>query len=341
MKKKITKKKDKLKKGKIKKFLDRRPHRSFRLTRRRDYDRSLKLPGYFAFSKYVFKILWTNRKIFLLMALLYATLSLIMVGITSQDTYLTLQDTLKSTGGSILNGGWGELGKSFLLFITTISVGASDGLSDVQQIYSIIIILLTWLTSVWLLRNIIAGRKVRLRDGLYNSGAPIFPTFLIALLFLFQLLPFAIAIIGYSAASTTGFLSGGIEAMLFWVVAGLLTIMSLYFIIGTLFALIIITLPGMYPSVAIKTAGDMVVGRRFRILKRLIWMLMCVLISWIVIIIPLIIFDSWIKNMWKAINWIPSIPIIILLLSSISIIWISAYIYLLYRKVVDDGAEPA
>ena len=43
-------------------LLVRRPHRSFRLTRRRDYKRSLKMPGYWAFSIIVLKTLWQNKK---------------------------------------------------------------------------------------------------------------------------------------------------------------------------------------------------------------------------------------------------------------------------------------
>lgn len=322
-------------------LLSRRPHRSFHRTRRRDYDRSLKLPGYFAFNKYVFKTLWSNKKLFLSLIFIYALLSALMVGIASQDSFTTLKDTLASTSGDILKGAWGELGKAGLLFVSTITGGSSDSLSESQQIYSAILIILAWLTTVWLLRNVIAGRKVKLRDGLYNAGSPILPTFLVALLLLVQLLPFAIAIIGYGAASATGLLAGGIEAMLFWVAAGLLTILSLYLITGTVFALIIITLPGMYPSIAIKTAGDLVIGRRLRILARFLWMVINLSIVWALTIIPIILIDTWIKSIWKVIEWIPIVPLSVLILSAITVVWASSYIYLLYRKVVDDGANPA
>lgn len=324
-----------------KSFMARRPHRSFKLTRRRDYARSLKLPGYIKFTKYVFNTLWKNKKVFLLLALFTALLTVIMVGISSQDTYSTLKDSLDSTSAEFLKGNIGALSKAGLLFISVITGGLSSNLTDVQQIYSVIIVIIAWLTTVWLLRNILANRRVKLRDGLYNSCAPILPTCMIMLLLVIQLLPLALAIIGYSAASTTGLLDGGIEAMLFWAVAGLLALISIYLIAGTFFALIIVTLPGMYPSVAIKTAGDMVVGRRLRIIARVAWMALGILVAWVLVVIPIILIDSWIKGLWAAISWFPTIPIVLLILAPLTVIWISAYIYLLYRKVVDDGAEPA
>ena len=155
------------------------------------------------------------------------------------------------------------------------------------------------------------------------------------------MLPLALVLIGYSAAIASGLLAGGVEAMLFWVAAGLLTSLSIYWITSTFFALVIVTLPGMYPFQAIKTAGDLVIGRRLRILLRIIWMAVGAFLAWAIILIPIIIFDTWLKGIWKAINWVPTVPIILLGLSSLTIVWVSSYIYLLYRKVVADDADPA
>src|SRR4051812_19714305 len=52
-------------------LLLRRPHRSFRRTERRDYVRSLKLPGYWSFTLQVRKVLWQNRNTFGLLVIVY------------------------------------------------------------------------------------------------------------------------------------------------------------------------------------------------------------------------------------------------------------------------------
>lgn len=322
-------------------YLARRPHRSFRRTRRRDYTRSLQLPGYFAFTSYVFGILKQHRATFLLLALAYAILTAVMVGVASQDTYTTLTDTLRQTGGEVFQGNVGEIGKAGLLFLTATTGGISQTPTEVQQVYAGLIALLTWLTTVWLLRNLLAGHKVKLRDGLYNASAPLLSTFLVALVLIVQLLPLAIALIGYSAAVASGLLAGGVEAMLFWIAAGTLGLLSLYWVTSTIIALVVVTLPGMYPWQALRTAGDLVVGRRARILLRILWMLLVATVTWLLIMVPIILLDTWLKGIWPATAWIPTIPVALLGLSSLTIVWSASYVYLLYRKVVSDDADPA
>ena len=98
----------------------------------------------------------------------------------------------------------------------------------IKKIYAGILLVMAWLTNVWLLRNILADHKIKVRDALYNAGAPILPTFMVAILFIVQLIPIALAMVGYGAASTTGLLSGGVEAMMFWIAAGLFAVLFLF-----------------------------------------------------------------------------------------------------------------
>ena len=322
-------------------YLKRRPHRSFRLTRKRDYQRSLEIPGLWKFTMMVNKVMWSNRKLFLLLALTYGLLSIFMVGIASQSSYSTLVDTIQATGGNLVSSGWGKIGEAGILFVATMTGSISENLTEAQQIYAGILILLTWMTSVWLLRNILAKNKVKLRDGLYNAGSPILSTFIVSIIIIIQLVPAGLAMVGFGAASATGLLNNGVEAMLFWVVAGLLSLISVYFVISSLFALVIITLPGMYPFEAIKMSGDLVVGRRLRILGRLVWALFLIAVVWVIILIPLIMLDNWLSGVWSVVNSIPVIPIAFLTLTSLTIIWASSYLYLLYREIIKDDSQSA
>ena len=99
--------------------------------------------------------------------------------------------------------------------------------------------------------------------------------------------------------------------------------------------MIIVTLPGMYPYRAIRTAGDMVLGRRIKILLRWLWMALIVSLTWLVVMIPVILLDMGIKSLWPAIEWLPIVPVTILIMAGASTVWVSSYVYLLYRKVVD------
>lgn len=322
-------------------FLARRPHRSFQRTRRRDYVRSLQLPGYIAFTHHVNQTIWQYRPHLIGVAIVYSVLTLVLIGLGSQDTYQTLFDTLQETGSELFAGNWGQLGQAGLLFASIASSGLTGELTEAQQIYSTLLVLLVWLTTVWLIRHLLAGHKVSLRDGLYSAGSPIVATFIVSLVMAVQLLPLALAVIGYAAASASGLLAGGIEAMLFWMAAGLLTILSLYWLISTFFALVIVTLPGMYPFRALRAAGDLVIGRRLRILLRWLWMMLVLTVTWAFVLIPIIFLDAGVKQWWPAIEWLPIVPATLLLLGTISVIWSAVYVYLLYRKVVEDDAQPA
>ena len=324
-----------------KNFLTRRPHRSFRRTRRRDYTRSLKLPGYWAFTNYVRKTLWQNRTLFVWLMLFYGAVTVLLVGMASQDTYSQLNEVIRSTSGDIFKGSWGALGQASLALATGVTGSLGTSLTEVQQVYAVIIGLFMWLTTVWLLRAALAGPRPRLRDALYNAGGPIIPSFLVALFLVIQLVPVALAVIGFTALLPYGILDGGVEAMLFWTCALLLLGLSLYWITSTLVALVIVTLPGMYPLKAMQAAGDMVAGRRVRILLRLLWLFFIVILLWLVVMIPLILLDTWIKSMWPAITWLPIVPVALLIMGAVTTVWVASYVYLLYRKVVDDDAAPA
>jgi hypothetical protein len=322
-------------------FLERRPHRSFRRTRRRDYVRPLHIPGYWALTAEVWRIVWSKKGMFFLLGLLYIVLTATLVGLASQTTYDELSRSLTETGGDIFEGNWGALTKASLLLVSGVTGSLSDAPTDVQRIFASLLGLMAWLTVVWLLRVILSGKKPRLRDGLYNSGAPILPTFFVSLVLIVQLLPLAVALIAFSAAANSGLINEGAESMLFWTVAVLLGALSLYWLVSTFFALIVITLPGMYPMQALKIAGDLVVGRRLRIVLRFIWLAFLLFVIWAVTMIPLILFDTWLKSVWSQIVWLPLVPIALLVVATFSVIWVSAYTYIFYRKVVDDDAAPA
>ena len=319
-------------------FMQRRPHRSFQLTRRRDYRRSLNLAGYWKFTHDVWLLLWRNKRLFGLLVLWYIVLSAIVAGVASQDAYTQLSAAFKSAGQNVAGGNLGPLGQAAIVYVSAISGTLNSQLDPAQQAYAWLLGLLAWLTIVWLLRALMAGQKPRLRDGIYSAGAPIMATFLVLIVVAVQVFPIVIASIGYSAATSTGLLDGGIEAMLFWAAASLLVALSLYWMSSSLIALVIVTLPGMYPIRALRTAGDLVTGRRLRILLRLLWMAMIVAIVWTVVMIPAILLNNLLISAAPGVAVIPIIPYLLLIMGALTVLFVASYVYVLYRKVVDDDA---
>ena len=319
-------------------FLARRPHRSFRRTRRRDYVVATGLPGYVAFTRQVGRLLRANAILFFFVVVTFSLISLALAGITSQETYRQAQDLLNESKGEIFQGTIGKIGEAGLLLLSGFT-GGSSNLSSEQQIYLGLTLLLTWLASIWLLREVLAGRKPRFRDGLYSSGAPIVSTTLIVLVMLIQLIPVGVVSLVYAALAGVGIVSGGFGAMIFAVIAILALTLVLYWMVPSFIALVIVTLPGMYPFAALRAAGDLVVGRRLAILYRILWLLMLIIIGWLIVMVPLVILDGWLKNLWQWYEGVPIVPVLVTTASTATLVWSSAYIYMLYRKLVDYGAK--
>jgi hypothetical protein len=310
-------------------FVSRRPHRSLYLTRRRDSARSFQIAGYIRFSHEVWAMIWQNRAIFIKFIILYSVLALIIVGTLSQSNYLAIRDSITATSESL---GIGEL---MSIFTTTITSSGGEDATITSQAIAGLLLLFGWLVVVWILRYRLSGNVIKLRDALYNAGSPIVATFILLLLIVLQLLPFALALLAYVAVSGVGIINWeiAIENMAAWLALAAIGALTIYWLATSFIALVIVTNPGVYPWQAIKMAGDIVVGRRLKIVLRLVFMIVPLALLWLVILVPIILLDNWIK-----VDWLPLVPLFTLLLSTLSLAWVASYIFLLYRRLLDDDA---
>ncbi len=322
-------------------FLSRRPHRSFRLTKRRDYSRSLRLPGYLAFSNSVLGMILKNIGLFSKLGLFFIVSMVIFSTFSAiQTSYNSIDQVMDEIKSTELGNQFGYVGQAALVAVSLLTSGGSSTGDQAQQIMFGMSLLITWLAVVWLMRSIMSGKQIQLRDALYNCGAPIIATLPLLVYAFIQLIPVIVMAIIFSALSATGYVDNGFGSMIFWSVGVLVLTLSLYWLTTTILALIIVTLPGMRPARALSVAGDMVVGRRLRIMLRIIWAAALGLIAWLMIIIPIVMFDGWIKSIWQWISWLPLVPMAVLAANTAVIIWLASYVYMLYRKVVDDDAKP-
>lgn len=321
-------------------FIARRPHRSFVRTRRRDYVRSLQLPGYVAFTFHVLQTLHAHKGIFMRLVLVYGFVLFALGGVTSQSTYSDISSLLSESKDTLAENGLNTLGQAGLLLLSTYATGPG-ALSPDQQLYLGFFLLMVWLTTVWLLREFLNKRTPILRDGLYNAGAPVMSSMALCFVLLLQLLPIGIMAITYGALTSVGLATAGFGAMLFWLFTAAVVALCLYWATSTFIALVVVTLPGMYPLKALKVSSDLVIGRRLRILYRLLWVQLLILVAWAIIMIPLIMIDGWLKTVWGFYENIPVVPVVAALISAASTVVFAGYVYLLYRKVVDDNAAPA
>ena len=306
-------------------------HKSFKRSYREDYKRDLEVPGIMYHIFAAFKIIFKNWKLFLPLLVISVILSAIFIGIMSEANYTQFQDILDQTSAQIAGGDIGNVAKAGLLLISTVTTGGLSGeSSEAATVFGVIIFLIVWLTTIFLLRHRLAGHKVKLRDGLYNAMTPMISTFVIFAIVILQCIPIFLLIIVLSAAVQTEFLSTPFYALLFFVFASLMILISGYLLSSSLMAFVAVSAPGLYPIKALNTASDLMMGRRIRLIIRLIALIIALAIIWVIVMLPLILFDMWMKG-FEWTQGIPFVPICLSVMTWFTAIYVTTYLYLYYR----------
>ena len=311
-------------------------HRSFHRSYREDYDRPFEAPGLLSHAMASFKILFRNWRIFLPLILVATFFYIILVGLMSESTFVAFQNSLNETTEGFKNGEIGTFARSGLLLISTITTGGlSTGMSEAQQIFSVLLFIIIWLVVIYLLRHLLAGHRPKFRDGLYNALSPLISTLVVFAVIFVEAIPIMIVVITYSSAVKTNFLSTPFYALIYVIFAALLIILSVYLISSSLIALVAVSAPGLYPFVALRTASDLLAGRRIKFIGRLIYLVIVIAIIWVVIMTPLIALDLWLKSVFDWLTGIPIVSIELLIMTCFTTVYITTYLYLFYRRLLD------
>ncbi|HEX8390200.1 MAG TPA: hypothetical protein VF597_02170 [Candidatus Saccharimonadales bacterium] len=244
---------------------------------------------------------------------------------------LTLKSALEEYAG--VRGAAAEIGEPFTSIFVYLSVLGgilTSGLGEMQQMQSVALYLVLALTVVWLVRHRLAGDTVRARDGLYNSLAPLVALLVIAAVAIVQLLPAVLAITTLALVSQLGVLAN----VFVLIIAGLLTLLlcavSLYWLSATVIAAVIVTIPGAYPMLALRSASDLLKGHRLAIIRHIIWLLvLSALILAAVLLLPVLL-DSAAGGGLAA-------PLVLLYqLANLCVVAIVVtYVFMLYRRIID------
>jgi len=274
------------------------------------------------------------------MIILYALIIIFLGIITSQSTYDSIGKLVSESLGKIFDGGVGQLLNAGMLTFSSLAIDTTS-LRAEQGVMLALLVLMTWLTAVWLLREILLGLKPKLRDGLYNATAPLISTSVVLLILLIQLSPVGIMALAYSALVSVHILTEGFGMMLFGLLAASVLTLVLYWVTSTIIALVVVALPGMYPLRAIQAASDLVVGRRLRIMLRIVWAFVYSSVIWCVVMVSLVLLERGLSSKLKWLESVPIVPFAGAFMMALLFVWLAAYIYLLYRKVVADDAKPA
>lgn len=312
------------------------PHRSFRRSYREDYVRETKAPGLLSHAMTTFQLIFKHWRTFLPMILAMTFAYIILVGLMSEDLYQQFQDSIDTTSAELANGEIGNFAKAGLLLISTITTGGLDtGMSEVQVVFMLLLFLIMWLVTIYLMRHFLAGGHPKFRDGLYNALSPLISTLLVFVVIFIQAIPLLLVVITYSAAVNTGFLDTPFYALVYFIFAVLMILTTIYLLSSSLIALVAVTAPGMYPMRALFSASDLMAGRRTKFIIRVFYLIVVAALIYVIVMTPIILLDLLMKSAWEWIYGVPIVPFCLLIVTCFVFIYATTYIYRYYRYLLD------
>ncbi|MDO8591696.1 MAG: hypothetical protein Q7R60_02075 [bacterium] len=272
------------------------------------------IPSSFNILGQVFVLLRRHWKILGGITLVYLILNIVLAsGLSSViNNFGTVKDSL-GTGHNFSDAlsGFGSL-------LSGSTVTGSESASVLQSV----LIILESLVIIWALRQLLADNKFSVKDAYYKSMTPLVPFLLIVFVIIIQLLPItlgagAVALISSALAS-----SGAATSIMVLVLIPLLG-WSIYMLSSSIFALYIVTLPDIQPRQALRSAKKLVKFRRLKIIRRLLFLPIFILLAMAVIVLPLILFVHFLV--------VPAFY----LLSVSAVLFAHAYLYSLYRGLLE------
>jgi hypothetical protein len=263
-------------------------------------------------------VLWGRRKLFGGIVLIYGILNLAFVRGFAGSSNLT---SLKATLDSVVHGVAGQLTSSLTTFVYLLGTSGSSN-SATSGVYQTIALTVCSLAFIWALRQTQAKHDFRIRDSFYQGMYPLVPFLLVLLIIGLQLLPLVLGGSLYGAVVSNGIAVNVWEKLLFGAIFLALGLWSLRMITSSIFALYIVTLPDMAPLKAIRSAKQLVYGRRLLIWRKLIYLPIILLLIAVAVELPLILLLT------------PVAVWVFFAISMAALGVVHAYLYGLYRELL-------
>jgi hypothetical protein len=258
-------------------------YKSFRI-HRSIKPQTTKLPNWWQLLKKSINLMLVNKKAILVFFVVYALLNLLFVrGFSGVFDVSELRQSFEELGAGESAG----LASGLTVFGLLIN-GATQGSSEVSQMYQAILLIVSSLAIIWLYRQQQAGNEVTMKMAFYRGMYPLIPFVLVVVVIGLQLIPALIGNFLFTTVTDSGLAVGGLEQTV-WLLFFLSTLLlSLYMITSSSIALYLVTLPEMTPKNSLKQARELVRYRRFSVLRKIVAIIIVMFLILFIIVLPVI-----------------------------------------------------
>lgn len=305
--------------SKTKKRLKKKPeYKSFRITKKIKPPIDKKLSSVFKLFSDTTKHIWHYKKLFLGILLVFVALNILFVKGFSNS--LDVNDLRSELSDSLGFQGF-ELNSAILGAAATAGISADN--PDVS-VYQSVIGILVALALIWAFRQTGTHPKQapKTKEAFYQSTSSLVPFILVIFVIALQLLPMLAGLSMYSVVQSNGLAVTGLEQILWLILTGLLSLLSIYMISSSLFALFIVTLPNSTPRQALRSAKKVVAFRRWEIVRKIIAVFILASLIFVVVLYAVVAVIPWFAE------WF------VLLLSGVGYLLIIGSGYKLYRELL-------
>ena len=240
--------------------------------------------------------------------------------------------------GNIISKSFKIFWKNKKVFLLLIAMAMLVGLLEIGVneetaiVLNVIIFLTLWLVTIYLMRHILKGEKVKLRDGLYNAMAPLLSSLVIFVVLAAQCIPIIVLVVTFAAALETGLFADFFAGSLYVLFAIVMVAISVYLVSGTMMALIAVSAPGMYPVRALMLTREVMRGERVNFMVRLV-VLALVLGAMVGVVVGVgVLIELGIRQL-GAVSGIAT-GVAIFTSGCFATVFAAIYLYLYYRKVL-------
>lgn len=193
--------------------------------------------------------------------------------------------------------------------------------------YGLFLTTILSLAVIWTVRQLLAGRVPRVRDAYYRGMFPLVPFVLVLALIGLQLLPLVIGATLYNIAVTNGIVVNLFQQTVAGLLALALALLSFYWLASSTMALYIVTLADMTPRRALKSAKDLVRGKRWTIVLRILFLPLALLLAAAIVLIPTVLVAPVLAN------------ILLFVLGGVALVIVHAYLFSLYRGLLPNEQD--
>lgn len=282
--------------------------------------RPIKVASVRRLSERAVKTVREHSKLLFGITAVYALLDLVFVrGLSGGVDFSNLRSALSQVSTGHVNA----LASSVGSFIGLI--GSAGNTTDAAgSAYQGFLIIIASLALIWALRQVLSGARPTIRDAYYKSMYPLVPFLLVLFVVSLQLVPLVIGSTLYVLVINNGIAVYALEKILWGLLFVVLAAISLYMVSSSIFALYIVTLQGMTPLKALRSARELVRGRRWVVLRKLLYLPLILLIVAAVIMLPVIMVAT-ILAQW-----------VFFALAMLALLAAHAYLYTLYRELLNE-----